>query len=50
LELGADVIAVDDVLEDRALEVADGGRLQVELDGYGYLWLLLRRDGDRRLS
>jgi trehalose synthase len=50
LELGADVLAVDDVLEDRALEVADGGRLQVELDGYGHLWLLLRRDGDRRLS
>jgi hypothetical protein len=50
LELGEDVVAVDDVLEDHAVEVGDGGRVEVELEAYGYLWLHLRRDGDRRLS
>jgi maltose alpha-D-glucosyltransferase/alpha-amylase len=50
LALGDDVRAVDDVLEGHALDVQDGGRLDVELGGYGYLWLLVRRDGDRRLS
>jgi glycosidase len=50
LELGDDAGGVDDVLEGRALEVAEGGRLEVELGGYGYLWLLVRRAGDRRLT
>jgi glycosidase len=50
LELGDDVHAVDDVLEGRSFKVQKGGHLEVELGGYGYLWLLLRRDGDRRLS
>jgi glycosidase len=50
LELGEDVNGIDDVLEDRSFDVRKGGRLDVELGGYGYLWLLVRRDGDRRLS
>ncbi|HEV7750007.1 MAG TPA: alpha-amylase family protein [Baekduia sp.] len=50
LELGAEVHAVDDVLEGHAFEVAEGGRLDVALGAYGYLWLLARRDGDRRLT
>jgi hypothetical protein len=50
LELGKDVTGIDDVLEGRSFDVREGGRLEVELGGYGYLWLLVRRDGDRRLS
>jgi glycosidase len=50
LELGEEVVAVDDVLEEHAVEMGDGGRVEVELEAYGYLWLHLRRDGDRRLS
>jgi maltose alpha-D-glucosyltransferase/alpha-amylase len=50
LPLGADVHAVDDVLEGHPFEVAEGGRLDVRLSAYGYLWLLARRDGDRRLT
>jgi trehalose synthase len=38
LELGEDVTGVDDLLELRDHRV-DGGRLRVELDAYGYLWL-----------
>jgi trehalose synthase len=50
LELGDDACGVDDVLEGRGFDVAEGGRLEVELGGYGYLWLLVRREGDRRLT
>jgi len=50
LALGDDVRAADDVLEGHAVEVLDGGAIDVELGPYGYLWLHLRRDGDRRLS
>jgi trehalose synthase len=50
LELGDDACGVDDVLEGRPFDMAAGGRLEVELDGYGYLWLLVRRSGDRRLN
>jgi trehalose synthase len=50
LQLGAEVHAVDDVLEGHPFEVAEGGRLDVQLGAYGYLWLLARRDGDRRLT
>jgi len=51
LELGADACAVDDVLVGgRAFDVDEDGRLDVRLDAYGYLWLLVRRDGDRRLT
>jgi maltose alpha-D-glucosyltransferase/alpha-amylase len=38
LDLGDDVVGVDDLLELRDHHV-DGGRLRVELDAYGYLWL-----------
>jgi trehalose synthase len=50
LELGDDACGVDDVLESRCFEMEEGGRLEVELGGYGYLWLLVRRAGDRRLT
>jgi glycosidase len=50
LQLGDDVHDVDDVLEGHTFDVQAGGRLEVRLGGYGYLWLLLRRDGDRRLN
>jgi hypothetical protein len=38
LDLGEGVEGVDDLLELREHRV-DGGRLRVELDAYGYLWL-----------
>jgi len=38
LDLGEDVVGVDDLLELRDHHV-DGGRLRVELGAYGYLWL-----------
>jgi trehalose synthase len=38
LDLGEDVVGIDDLLELREHHV-DGGRLRVELDAYGYLWL-----------
>jgi trehalose synthase len=42
LDLGEDVDGVDDLLELREHQV-DGGRLHVDLDAYGYLWLRTRR-------
>ena len=42
LDLGDDVHGVDDLLELREHRV-EGGRLRVELDAYGYLWLRARR-------
>ena len=45
LDLGADVIDVDDLLELREHSV-NGGRLRIELDGYGYLWLRAVRSGE----
>jgi glycosidase len=42
LDLGDEVDGVDDLLELRDHHV-EGGRLRVELDGYGYLWLRARR-------
>jgi glycosidase len=45
LDLGTDVVNVDDLLELREHDVA-GGRLRVELDGYGYLWLRAVRSAD----
>ena len=41
---------VDDLLELREHELLDGGRLRVTLGRYGYLWLRVRRDGQRKLS
>ena len=49
LELGDDVVDVDDLLELREHEL-DGGRLHVTLGRYGYLWLRARHDGQRKLS
>jgi glycosidase len=42
VDLGDDVDGVDDLLERRDHRV-EGGRLQVELGAYGYLWLRARR-------
>jgi trehalose synthase len=42
LDLGDDVTGVDDLLELREHRV-EGGRLRVELDAYGYLWLRARK-------
>jgi glycosidase len=44
LELGEDVVAVDDLLELREHSLRRG-RLRVELGPYGYLWLRARRAG-----
>jgi glycosidase len=49
-ELGDDVTGVDDLLEARDHKVRKGGRLEVKLARYGYLWLRVRRDGERRLT
>jgi hypothetical protein len=42
LDLGDGIDGVDDLLERRDHRV-DGGRLQVELGAYGYLWLRATR-------
>jgi trehalose synthase len=44
LDLGDDVVGVDDLLELREHRV-EGGRLPVTLDAYGYLWLRAIRSG-----
>jgi hypothetical protein len=46
LERGDGVTGVDDLLELREHHVRDG-RLRVELDAYGYLWLRTRAAGRR---
>ena len=43
LELGEEVVGADDLLEAREHSVAKGGKLEVKLGGYGYLWLKVRR-------
>ena len=43
LDLDRDITGVDDLLELREHRV-EAGKLRVELDAYGYLWLRARRD------
>src|SRR4051794_20092075 len=50
LDLGDDVVGVDDMLEARDHDLAKRGQLKVRLGRYGYLWLRVRREGDRRLT
>jgi trehalose synthase len=50
LDLGPGAEAVDDLLEQRDHELLDDGRLRVELGRYGYLWLRVRRSGQRTLG
>ena len=42
-----DCEAVDDLLDDRALERLDDGSLRLVLGGYGYRWVRVRRPGQR---
>jgi glycosidase len=41
---------LDDLLEQRDHRPNRDGTLDVELDGYGYVWLRVRRGGERELS
>jgi trehalose synthase len=50
LELGEDIVAVDDLLEQRDHELLDRGRLCVRLGRYGYLWLRPLREGEQVLT
>jgi trehalose synthase len=43
LDLGKDVVAVEDLLEAREHKMAKKGQLEVDLGRYGYLWLKLHR-------
>jgi hypothetical protein len=43
-------VQVDDLLEERRHEPDRDGTLDVELGPYGYLWLRVRREGERALS
>jgi glycosidase len=43
LDLGKDVKGVVDLLEAREHSVSKQGKLDVDLGGYGYLWLKLQR-------
>ena len=43
-------VAIDDLLEQREHTPNADGTLDVELDGYGYLWLRVRRAGERPLT
>ena len=53
LDLGVEQgekVAIDDLLEEREHRPNQDGTLDVELDGYGYAWLGVRRRGERPLS
>ena len=50
LELGPDALAVDDLLEQREHRLGKEGKLNVDLGAYGYLWLRVRREGERALG
>jgi glycosidase len=43
-------IAIDDLLEKRDHKPARDNSLDVKLDAYGYLWLRVRREGERAIS
>jgi glycosidase len=42
--------ALIDLLEDGRCDVDDAGRAELQLDGYGYRWLRVVGEGDRRLT
>jgi glycosidase len=53
LDLGVakgEKVEIDDLLEERVHAPSSDGTLDVELDAYGYLWLRVRREGERALS
>jgi glycosidase len=53
LDLGiakGEKVEIDDLLEERKHKPGRDGTLEVELGAYGYLWLRLRRKGERALS
>ena len=53
LDLGVEKgekVAIDDLLEEREHRPNRDGTLDVELEGYGYVWLGVRRRGERPLS
>jgi trehalose synthase len=50
LELGEDAVGIDDLFELREHDLRAKGRLHVKLARYGYLWLRVRREGQRTLS
>jgi trehalose synthase len=50
LELGADAVGVDDLLEEREHRLDPEGTLDVTLARFGYLWLRVRRDATRALE
>ena len=41
---------VDDLLEERDHRLTKEGTLELELEGYGYRWLRVRRGDERALS
>jgi maltose alpha-D-glucosyltransferase/alpha-amylase len=50
LPLGEGIAGIDDLLTTARHRPRRDGTLPVELDGYGALWLRVRRDGERTLS
>jgi trehalose synthase len=53
LDLGVEKgekVAIDDLLEERQHRPNRDGTLDVELESYGYMWLGVRRQGERPLS
>jgi maltose alpha-D-glucosyltransferase / alpha-amylase len=53
LDLGVpkgEKVEIDDLLEERRHEPGPDGTLEIELGPYGYLWLGVRREGERALS
>jgi trehalose synthase len=48
--LGDGALAADDVVDGRSFAPGPDGRVALALEPYGHRWLLVRREGDRRLS